>query len=158
MLIQGSVSQTSDFCLFQHQITSNFYPTVSSKLNASNNKPNKTRLPSLNPKESEISLLDGEVVYNLRKMLVSTQRRELLWVETITKHTLGWEIDERNLKIMNLTYFRPKMRRMSKTKKKQPSQRQICRQNIRRQKFRIYSSITRKILYQKHQRKVRCAL
>jgi len=91
-------------------------------------------------------------------MLVSTQRRELLWVETITKHTLGWEIDERNLKIMNLTYFRPKMRRMSKTKKKQPSQRQICRQNIRRQKFRIYSSITRKILYQKHQRKVRCAL
>ena len=50
-------------------------------------------------------------------MLVSTQRRELLWFEMITKHTLGWEIDERNLKIMNLTYFRPKMRGMSKTKK-----------------------------------------
>jgi len=124
MLIQGSVSQTSDFCLFQHQITSNFYPTVSSELNASFNKPNKTRLPSLNPKESEISQLDGEVVYNIRKMLVSTQRRELLWFETITKHTLGWEIDDRNLKIMNLTYFRPKMRGMSKTKKKQPSQHQ----------------------------------
>jgi len=157
MLIQGSISQKSDFCLFQHQITSNCYPTVSSELNASFNKPNKTRLPSLNPKESEISPLDGEVVYNLRKMLVSTQRREHLWFETITEHTLGWEIDERNLKIMNLTYFPPKMRGMSKTKK-QPSQHQICRQNIRHQKFRIYSSITRKILYQKHQRKVRCAL
>ena len=29
-------------------------------------------------KKSEISLLNGEVVYNLRKLLVSTQRRELL--------------------------------------------------------------------------------
>jgi len=48
------------------------------------------------------------------------QRRELLWFETITKHTLGWEIDERNLKIMNLTYFRPKMRGMAKTKKNNP--------------------------------------
>jgi len=81
------------------------------------NKPNKTRLLSLNPKRSEISPLDGEIVYNLRKMLVSKQRRELVWFETITKHTLGWEIDERNLKIMNLTYFSPKMRGMSKTKK-----------------------------------------
>jgi len=99
------------------------------------NKPNKTRLLSLNPKQSEISPLDGEVVYNLRKMLVSTQRRELVWFETITKHTLGWEIDERNLKIMNLTYFRPEMRGMSKTKKKQPSQHQVCRQNIKHQKF-----------------------
>ena len=81
------------------------------------NKPNKTRLLSLNPKQSEISPLDGEIVYNLRKMLVSKQRRELVWFETITKHTLGWEIDERNLKIMNLTYFSPKMRGMSKTKK-----------------------------------------
>ena len=37
---------------------------------------NKERVPSLNPKQSEISPLNGEVVYNLRKMLVSTQRRE----------------------------------------------------------------------------------
>jgi len=29
-------------------------------------------------KKSEISLLNGEVVYNSRKLLVSTQRRELL--------------------------------------------------------------------------------
>jgi len=33
--------------------------------------------------------LNGEVGYNLRKMFVSTQRRELLWFGTITKHTLG---------------------------------------------------------------------
>jgi len=32
----------------------------------------------LNPKQSEISPLNGEVVYDLRKMFVSTQRRELL--------------------------------------------------------------------------------
>jgi len=38
------------------------------------------------------------------------QRRELFYLETITKHTLGYEIDERNLKIMNPTYFCPKMR------------------------------------------------
>jgi len=57
----GSVSLTSDCCLFQHQITSNFYATVSYKLNASINKPKKARLPSLNPKQSEISPLNGEV-------------------------------------------------------------------------------------------------
>ena len=44
------------------------------KLNASFNKPNKARVPSLNPKQSEISPLNGEVVYNVRKMLVSTKR------------------------------------------------------------------------------------
>jgi len=43
----------------------------------------------LNQKQREISPLNGEVVYNLRKMLVSTQRTELLQFETITKHTLG---------------------------------------------------------------------
>jgi len=42
-------------------------------------------------------------------MFVSTQRRELQF-ETITKHTLGREIDKRNLKILNLTYILPKMR------------------------------------------------
>jgi len=36
------------------------------------------RLSSLIPKQSEISPLNGEVVYDLHKMLVSTQRRELL--------------------------------------------------------------------------------
>jgi len=35
---------------------------------------------------------------------------------------------------MNLTYFRPKMRGNVK-QKQQPSQHQICRQNIRHQKF-----------------------
>jgi len=44
------VSLTSDCSLFQHQITSDFYVTVLYKLNASTNKPNKARLPSLNPK------------------------------------------------------------------------------------------------------------
>ena len=39
----GSVLLTSDCCLFQHQITSIFYVTVSYKLNASTNKPNKAR-------------------------------------------------------------------------------------------------------------------
>jgi len=33
------------------------YDTVSYKLNASNHKPNKAQLPSLNPKQSEISPL-----------------------------------------------------------------------------------------------------
>jgi len=42
------------------------------------NKPNKVRVPLLNPKQSEISPLNGEVVYNLRKMLVPMQQRELL--------------------------------------------------------------------------------
>jgi len=45
----------------------NFYATVSHKLNASVNKPNKARLPSLKPKQKEIPPLNGEVVYNLRK-------------------------------------------------------------------------------------------
>jgi len=54
------------------------YGTVSYKLNAYINKPNKTRLPSLNRKQSDISPLHGEVVYDLRKMSVSTQRRQLL--------------------------------------------------------------------------------
>ena len=64
--------------IIQHQITSNFYATISYKLNASFEKPNRARVPSLNPKQSEISPLNGEVVYDLRKMFVSTQRRELL--------------------------------------------------------------------------------
>jgi len=42
------------------------------------NKPDKARLPSLNPKQSETSPING-VVYNSRKLLF----------ETITKHTLG---------------------------------------------------------------------
>jgi len=42
------------------------------------NKPNKADKTSLNPKQSEIfTPSNGEVVYNLRKMLVSMQRREL---------------------------------------------------------------------------------
>jgi len=40
-----SVSLTPDCCLFQHQITSNVYATISYRLNASINKPNKARLP-----------------------------------------------------------------------------------------------------------------
>jgi len=51
--------------------------------------PNKARLSSFNPKQSEISTLNAEVIYNLRKMVVSTQRREPFEFETITKHTLG---------------------------------------------------------------------
>ena len=39
----GSVLLTSDYYRFQHYITSNFYVTVSYKLNASTNKPNKAR-------------------------------------------------------------------------------------------------------------------
>jgi len=45
--------------------TSDFYAAVSYKLNASINEPNKAQVPSLNPKQSEISPLNGEVVYNL---------------------------------------------------------------------------------------------
>ena len=37
----GSVSLTSDCCLFRHNLTSNFHAAVSYKLNASINKPNK---------------------------------------------------------------------------------------------------------------------
>jgi len=53
-------------------------------------------------------------------MLVSTQRRELLQFETITKRTFWWENDERNLKTMNLTYFRPKMRGNVENKNNNP--------------------------------------
>jgi len=72
----GPVLLTSDCCLLQHQITSNFCAAASHKLNASN-KLDKTQVPSLNPKKAnEISPLNGEVVYNLRKMLVLYQRSE----------------------------------------------------------------------------------
>jgi len=67
-------------------------------------------------------------------MLVSAKRASLVWNDNQTKHTFGCEIDERSLKNMNLTYFRPKMRGNVK-QKQQPSQHQICRQNIRHQKF-----------------------
>jgi len=53
-------------------------------------------------------------------MLVSTRRRELLSFETIIKHTLGSEIDERNLKIVNLTYVRPTMRGNVENKNNNP--------------------------------------
>jgi len=36
---------------------------------------------------------------------------------------------------MNLTYFRPKIKRECGKQKQQPSQQKICRQNIRHQKF-----------------------
>jgi len=97
--------------------------------------PNKARLSSFNPKQSEISTRNAEVIYNLREMLVSTQRREPFEFETITKHTLGWEIDERNSKIMNLTYFRIEIKRECGKQKQQPRQLQICHRNIRHQKF-----------------------
>ena len=72
---------------------------------------NLTSAITLVESETERNIaINGEVVYDLRKMLVPTQRRQLLQFETITKHILGREIDERNLKIMNLTYFRPKIR------------------------------------------------
>jgi len=57
-----------------------------------------------------------------------------LQFETITKHTLEWEIDERNLKILNLTIFILKGHKIG-GKKQQLSQHQICCQNIRYQKF-----------------------
>jgi len=41
-------------------------------------------------------------------VLFSMVWRELLQSEMIIKHTRGWEIDERNLKSMNLTHFHPK--------------------------------------------------
>ena len=40
-------------------------------------------------------------------MLFPKVWRELLQFGMITKHTRGWEIDERNLKSMNLTHFHP---------------------------------------------------
>jgi len=70
MLPLGSVSLITDCCLLQHEITSNLYDTVSYKLNASIHKPNKAQLP-----ETERNIaINGEVVYDLRKMLV--QRSE----------------------------------------------------------------------------------
>jgi len=47
---------------FQHQITPNFYAMVSQKINASINKPNKARLPSLNPKQSVMSPMDKSFI------------------------------------------------------------------------------------------------
>jgi len=68
-----SLVNITDWCLSQHQTTTNFYVTVSYKLNASVNKFNNPRLLSLNPKQSEISPLNGDVGYYSRKILVSTQ-------------------------------------------------------------------------------------
>jgi len=65
----------------------------------------------------------------------STQWRELRQFGTITKHIWGWKIDEKYLKITNLTYFRPKRRGNVENKNKSPSQHQICCQNIRHQNF-----------------------
>jgi len=52
--------------------TSDFHVTVSYQVNPFINKPNPARLPSLNPKQSEISPLNGDIGYNLPKMLFST--------------------------------------------------------------------------------------
>jgi len=62
-------------------------------------------------------------------MLFPMLGRELQF-GTITKHTWEWEIDERNLKIMNLTIFILKGYNIG-GKKQQLSQHQTCRQNIR---------------------------
>jgi len=39
------------------------------------------------------------------------------WFRTITKHTLGWEFDQRNLKFMNITYFQPEKRSVENNNK-----------------------------------------
>jgi len=67
-------------------------------------------------------------------MLFPMLARELLQFGTITKHTLEREIDERNLKILNLAIFIVKGYKIG-GKKQQLSQHQICCQNIRHQKF-----------------------
>jgi len=67
-------------------------------------------------------------------MLLPMLGRDLLQFGTITKHTWEWEIDERNLKIMNLTIFILKGYKIWGWKQ-QLSQHQICCQNIRYQKF-----------------------
>jgi len=51
---------------------------------------------------------------------------------------------------MNLTYFRPKMRENAK-KKQQPSQHQICRQNITNLSENITSDVMFMLKYQKWQ-------
>ena len=61
----------------------------------------------LNPKEREVSSLNGKLVTYEQRVCYSVWR-ELLQFGMITKHTRGWEIDERNLKSMNLTHFYPK--------------------------------------------------
>ena len=63
-------------------------------------------------------------------MLFPMLGRELLQFETITKHTWGWEIDERNLKIMNLAVFILQGYKIW-GKKQLLSQHQIWCQNIR---------------------------
>jgi len=67
-------------------------------------------------------------------MLFPMLGRELLQFGAITKHTLEWEIDERNLKVINLTNYIQKGYKIG-GKKQQLSQHQICYQNVRHQKF-----------------------
>jgi len=50
------------------------------------------------------------------------QWRKLLQFGRITQHTWVWEIDETNLKIMNLTYFHPTRRGNVKNKHRVPTQ------------------------------------
>jgi len=63
-------------------------------------------------------------------MLFPMLERELLQFGTITKHTWEWEIDERNIKIMNLAIFILKRYEIW-GKKQQLNQHQISCQNIR---------------------------
>ena len=62
--------------------------------------------------------------------VIPNARREFLQFGTITKHTWEWEIDERNIKIMNLAIFILKRYEIW-GKKQQLNQHQISCQNIR---------------------------
>ena len=67
--------------------------------------------------------------------------KELVQFGTVIKHTREWKLVERNFKIMNLNLFSSWKVRNSGKRKWQSSQHQICRQNIRHQKFLYKNSV-----------------
>ena len=103
--------------------TSDFYVTVWYKLNASislpitNSLANKVRNPHWSQNRVEYLHLKSRL--RVTCMLFLTQCTELLQFGTIT-NTRGWEIDEKYIKIMNLTYFHPKMRGNVENKNNSP--------------------------------------
>jgi len=64
--------------------------------------------------------MEESVIRNVCCMFFSTQWRELHQFGTTIKYTWGWEIVERNSKMVNLTYFHPKRRGIVENKNNRP--------------------------------------
>jgi len=107
----GSVSLTSDCCLFHYQITSDFFIKVQHKLNASTINTQQSAIIYIESRTERSIVIKWKdrscVTENVIPKIVRRAYSSLLLFGTITKHTWWWDIDEKN-KILNLTCFHPK--------------------------------------------------